>query len=62
MGCVAYNKFMGGVDQGDQKRGYYATKIRSRKFYKYIANFLLGVAVTNSFILFLYTHPRSRSS
>lgn len=39
---VACNRHMGGVDWGDQLRGYYATKLKSRKFYKYIANFLLG--------------------
>ena len=34
--CVAYNKHMGGVDRGDQLRAYYSTKMKSRKFYKYI--------------------------
>ena len=41
----SYNKFMGGVDRGDQLQGYYATKIRSRKY----SNFLVGVSLINSF-------------
>ena len=58
--CAAYNKHMGGVDRGDQLRGYYATKMKSRKFYKYIFNFLVGVALTNSFVLFRERHPDSK--
>ena len=48
---ISYNAYMGGVDRGDQLRGYYCCKIRSRKFYKYIFYFLLDVAITNSYIL-----------
>ncbi len=48
---IAYNKHMGGVDRGDQIRGYYSCRSRSRKFYKYIFYFLFDVAITNSFIL-----------
>ena len=43
---------MGGVDRWDQRRGYYFYKMKSRK---YIFNFLIGVALTNSF-----KHPSSR--
>ena len=50
VGIAEYNMYMGGVDQGDQNRGYYIRKLKSRKCYVYIANFLLGVAVTNTFI------------
>ena len=53
---------MGGDDRGDQLRGYYATKIKCRKFYKYIVNFLVGVAITNSFILNCLGHPGSNLS
>ena len=31
-----YNCFMGGVDRGDQLRGYYQVRLKSRKCYKYI--------------------------
>ena len=44
---ISYNKYMGGVDRGDQLRGYYSCRTKSRKFYKY---FLLDVAITNAFI------------
>lgn len=58
--CVAYNKHMGGVDLGDQHRGYYHVRMKSRKFYKYIASFLFDVSITNSFILYKTTHPSSK--
>ena len=48
---ILYNCFMGGVDNGDQMRGYYECRKRSRKFYKYIYHFLFDVTVTNCFIL-----------
>ena len=57
---AAYNKYMGGVDRGDQLRGYYAYRMKSRKFYKYIFNFLLGVSLTNAFILYRISHPQSK--
>ena len=57
-----YNIHTGGVDRGDQLHGYYATKLKCRKFYKYIVNFLVGVALTNSFILFHLGHPGSKLS
>ena len=49
---ISYNEFMGGVDRGDQVRGYYSCRMKSRKFYKYIFYFLLDVAITNAFILY----------
>ena len=42
---------MGGVDNGDQMRGYYECRKCSRKFYKYIYHILFDVTVTNCFIL-----------
>ena len=47
----SYNKYMRGVDRGDQLRGYYRCKVKSRKFYQYIFYFVIGVAITNAFIL-----------
>ena len=49
---ISYNQNMGGVDRGDQLRGYYNCKVKSRKFYKYIFYFLLDVSITNAFILY----------
>ena len=48
---MMYNQYMGGVDHGDQLRGYYRCRSRSRKVYKYIFFFLLDVAITNAYIL-----------
>ena len=48
---ILYNQYMGGVDRGDQKRGYYQCRTKSHKFYKYIFKFLLDVSVTNTYIL-----------
>ena len=50
--CVAlYNLYMGGVDLGDQLRGYYHVRLKCTKNYKYIFWFLVDVAITNAFIL-----------
>ena len=54
---ICYNKHMGGVDCGDQLRGYYSCRTKSRKFYKYIFTFLLDVAITNAFILMKHYCP-----
>jgi len=58
----SYNKHMGGVDRGDQLRGYYMYKLKIRKFYKYISNFLIFVSVTNAFILFREKHPGRKTT
>ena len=50
--CVAlYNKYMGGVDLGDQLRGSYHVRLKCRKNYKYVFCFLFDVSVTNALIL-----------
>ena len=46
-----YNKYMAGVDRGDQLREYYACRTKSRKFYRYIFYFLFDIAITNAHIL-----------
>ena len=51
-----YNRFMRGVDRGDQLRGYYKTKTQCRKMYKYIFWFWFDMVITNSYIL--YKHYR----
>lgn len=57
---TAYNNNMGGVDRGDQLRGYYHVRMKCRKVYKYIANFLFDVSITNAFILYRIGHPSSK--
>ena len=52
---VDYNKYMGGVDRGDQLRKYYHVHVKSRKYYKYIFWFVFEVCVLNSFILSHYS-------
>ena len=49
---IDYNRYMGGVDRGDQLRGYYNCRMKSRKFYKYIFYFLFDVSITDAFILY----------
>ena len=51
MGIISYNKWMGGVDRGDQLRQYYHLRLKSRKFYKYLFCFLVDVSITNSYVL-----------
>ena len=52
---VDYNKYMGGVDRGDQYRKYYHVHVKSRKSYKYIFWFLFEVCVFNSYVLSHYS-------
>ena len=48
MSVVQYNKYMEGVDQNDQLRGYYHLRLKCRK---YIFWLMFEVAVANSLIL-----------
>ena len=53
--CVAlYNQYMGGVDVGDQLRGYYHVRLKCTKNYKYIFWFLFNVSATNAYILYSF--------
>ena len=52
---------MRGVDRGDQLRGYYRCRVKSRKFYKYIFYFLLDVAITNAYVLYSGWSPRPQA-
>ena len=47
---------MGGVDRGDQLRGYYTCRTKSRKFYMYIY-FFYDVTVTNCYVVYKEYSP-----
>ena len=57
---VLYNRYMAGVDKGDQYRQYYHVRTKCVKNYKYIFWFLFDIAITNSYILSTFT-PTSMS-
>ena len=59
---ITYNKWMGGVDRGDQLRQYYQLRQKSHKVYKYIFWFLMDVSITNAFILHNYSTSSSTRS
>ena len=50
-----YNRYMGGVDKGDQLRKYYHVRLKCQKNYKYIFWFAFDTAITNAFILSQYS-------
>ena len=56
---LAYTKYMGGVDFGDQLRKYYSVRLKYRKNYKYIFWFLFDVCITNSFIISKFCNSTS---
>ncbi len=60
---MTYNQHMGGVDRGDQLRGYYSCRTKSKKFYKYVFMFLFDVAITNAYILYKHAnaHPKLKN-
>ena len=51
---ISYNTCMRGVDRGDQLRGYYKSRSKSREFYHYVVWFLFDVTITNAFTLHVY--------
>ena len=48
-----YNKFMGGVDQNDQKRAYYSINRKSKRWWLRIFLYFLDVAVVNAHCLYI---------
>ena len=62
---VLYNTNMGAVDRGDQLRGYYNCRTKSRKFYKY-TSFTFFLTSASSMLSFSTRtsaqHPNARSS
>ena len=55
---VLYNRYMGGVDTGDQLKGYYRVRLKCKKNYKYVFWFIFDVAITNAYILSLFCHHK----
>ena len=55
---TTYNRYMAGVDKGDQLRQYYRLRMKFMKNYKYI--FLLDVAITDSYILYSKFSPADK--
>ena len=53
---AVFNKFMGGVDHGDQLRGSYHIRLKCRKN---IFGFSFDVAITNAYILHSWYDVRS---
>ena len=49
---VEYNKYMGGVDRGDQLLSYYGYPHRTRKWWRRAFFFLFDAAVVNSYTLY----------
>ena len=48
---VSYNKYMGGVDLGDQFCTYYTVKRKTRKSWKVIFSRFLDIAISNAWII-----------
>ena len=44
-----YNRYMGGVDKGDQLRKYYHVRLKCQKNYKYIFWFAFDTTITNAY-------------
>ena len=59
---VEYNKYMGGVDRGDQLLTYYGYPHRTRKWWRRTFFFLFDAAVVNSYTLYRQQqHPQGRT-
>ena len=56
-----YNKYMGGVDRGDQLLSYYGYSHRTIKWWKRAFFFLFDMAVVNAYILYVDRNPNKRT-
>ena len=59
---VLYNRYMGGVDRGDQLRQYYSVRTKSHKMYKYIFWFIFDVTITNTYVLYQFIPQTDRKA
>ena len=50
-----YNKYMGGVDKGDQLEAYYGFSHRTLKWWRRLFFHLIEMAIVNAYILYLMT-------
>lgn len=58
-----YNQHMGGVDLADQHRAYYSVGREHKKWWKYIVNFCLDVALVNAHRIYIASNqPMPKSS
>ena len=53
---VLYNRYMVGVDKGDEYRKYYQVRTKCVKNYKYIFWFLFDVVIIQMHIYNIFTH------
>ena len=58
MSIINYNAHMGGVDLADQQRSYYGVGRESKKFWMYLAWYIINTSIVNSFILMMKSLPR----
>ena len=58
MSIINYNAHMGGVDLADQQRSYYGVGRESKKFWTYLAWYIINTSIVNSFILMMKSLPR----
>ena len=57
-----YNKYMGGVDRGDQLLSYYGFPHRTVKWWRRCFFFLFDAAIVNSYIMYCEKHQGRRLS
>lgn len=56
--CVLmYNKYMGGVDTNDQMEGNYSLCRSSRKLWKKLVMYVVGLGITNAYVVHSMKHP-----
>ena len=58
MSIINYNANMGGVDLADQQRSYYGVGHESKKFWTYLAWYIINTSIVKSFILMTKSLPR----
>lgn len=57
---VEYNKYMGGVDRGDQLLTYYGYPHRTAKWWRRAFFYLFDAAIVNSYIMYCQRHEGRR--